>query len=116
MWSELAERHQAYWNESTIQKFWAGTAHDEPGDPAELSYSLSGVLVQLLTEEHSSDAFRGFLENARPADAGQTAAYDHLNRDLGDLAATFLGPGNWRPNRLAIKASQTNRTNCGPGR
>jgi len=100
MWDELAERHFAFWNEDNIQRFWAGTSFYEPGDSNQLSYSLAQVLVTLLNERGSS--FLDFLERARFDDAGQTAALDILGIDLGDVAATFLGEGNWRPRRKVI--------------
>jgi hypothetical protein len=43
----------------------------------------------------------------RPAcqeDAGQTAALEILGADLGEIAGTFLGEGNWRPQRKALIA------------
>lgn len=43
-----------------------------------------------------------FVKQAHHNDAGQTAALDVLQADLGQTVATFLGPGNWRPNRKAI--------------
>jgi len=102
MWDELAERHFAYWNESNIQAFWAGTSFFEPGDPNELSYSLAEVFLKLLSERGNAGAMQVFIEAAVQDDAGQTAAHDHLGADLGEIAGTFLGAGNWRPNRAAM--------------
>lgn len=104
MWDELAERHFAFWTEENIQSFWAGTSFSEPGDPNELSYSLAEVLVKLLSERGDTETFRGFLESAIQDDAGQTAAMDCLSADLGTIAGTFLGEGNWRPQRAAMVA------------
>jgi hypothetical protein len=104
MWDELAERHFAFWNEENIQYFWAGISFDILGDSNELSYSLAQVFVKLLSERGDGQAFRAFLEAAVQDDAGQTAAMDILGADLGDIAGTFLGEGNWRPQRKAIKA------------
>src|SRR5688572_19233218 len=50
MWHELKERHLEFWNEQTLQSFWAGTSFYVPGDSNELSYSLAEVLVKLLAE------------------------------------------------------------------
>lgn len=102
MWSELAERHHAFWNEETIQTFWAGTSFNVPGDSNELSYSLAEVLVNLLSERVSPGAFQALLQTAHYSDAGQTAMLDILQTDLGELAGTFLGEGNWRPVRKAL--------------
>jgi hypothetical protein len=102
MWAELAERHFAFWNEAHMQSFWAGTSFHEPGDANELSYSLAEVLVTLLNEQGKDMVFRAFLAAAHRNDAGQTAALDILDVDLGVAAGTFLGPGNWRPLRKKL--------------
>ena len=102
MWDELAERHFAFWTEENIQTFWAGTSFFIPGESNELSYSLAEVFVKLLTERCTVDAFQTLLLSAQSGDAGQTAMLDILDTDLGDLAATFLGEGNWRPVRKAM--------------
>lgn len=102
MWDELAERHFAFWTEENIQSFWAGTSYEEPGDANELSYSLAEVFVKLLSERGSGEKFQAFLQAAQSDDAGQTAALDILGADLGEIAGTFLGEGNWRPQRKAM--------------
>jgi hypothetical protein len=102
MWDELAEQHFAFWKETNIQSFWAGTSFSQPGDANALSYSLAEVMLKLLTEQTDHHAFRAFLQSARQDDAGQTAAIDILGVDLGEIAGTFLGEGNWRPRRRAM--------------
>jgi hypothetical protein len=102
MWDELAERHFAFWTEENIQSFWAGTSFFQPGDANELSYSLAEVLLKLLTERTGRETFRAFLDSAQDDDAGQTAAMDILEVDLGETAGKFLGEGNWRPRRKAM--------------
>lgn len=97
---DLRERHFAFWNPVTIQKFWAGTSFHEPGDSNQLSYSLAEILLHLLASH--KEHFAAFVHQANYGDAGQTAALDCLGLDLGSLAGTFLGPGNWRPVRKAI--------------
>jgi len=104
MWDELAERHFAFWTEENIQTFWAGTSFYQPGDSNQLSYSLAEVLVKLLSERGDANAFHAFLEAACRDDAGQTATLDILGADLGEIAGTFLGEGNWRPKRKAMVA------------
>jgi hypothetical protein len=101
-WQELIDRHHKFWNEAQIQHFWAGTSFHEPGDAVELSYSLAEILVSMLVKDR--DAFLAFIRSAQPAGAGQTAALDCLESCLGDAVGTFLGEGNWRPQRKAIKA------------
>jgi hypothetical protein len=101
---ELADRHFAFWTGENIQSFWAGTSFYQPGDPNELSYGLAQIFVKFLLEQGDADAFRTFLEVAQRDDAGQTAALDILGANLGEIAGTFLGEGNWRPQRKAMIA------------
>jgi hypothetical protein len=98
---ELADRHHNHWNETNIQAFWAGTTFDVPGDESELSYSLGEILVNLLSERGA--AFSEFVQAADWRDGGQDAAIRFLGQGLEEVAGGFLGPGNWRPQRKAIK-------------
>ncbi len=100
---ELRDRHLAFWTPDEIQKFWSGVSFQEPGDSNELSYSLAEILVKLLMTDPRQ--FGAFVQNASWVDAGQTAALDCLSRDLGEAVGTFLGQGNWRPNRKAMVES-----------
>lgn len=97
---ELIERHRSFWAENNIQEFWSGASFQVPGDSIELSYSLAEVFVNLLSEKGSG--FVSFIASANWRDAGQDAALNTLNLDLGELAAGFLGPGSWRPQRKVI--------------
>lgn len=97
---DLRERHLAFWNHQTIQKFWAGVSFDDPGDSNMLSYSLAEILTHLLL--NGASELPAFLKAARREDAGQTASLNVLETDLGQIAGTFLGPGEWRPKRKAI--------------
>jgi len=101
MWGELSERHHEFWDEKNIQEFWAGVSFNSSDqDAQELSYSLAEVIVHLLSGDH--DGFLAFISRAHSDDAGQTAALECLGRNLGDVVAEFLGPGNWRPYRKAM--------------
>ncbi|HXJ57560.1 MAG TPA: hypothetical protein VNU68_12945 [Verrucomicrobiae bacterium] len=97
---ELADQHRNHWTETNIQEFWAGASFGQPGDPQTLSYSLAEILVELLTGKHQQ--FLEFMRQAHYRDGGQTAALDCLGLSLGDVAARFLGPGDWRPYRKAL--------------
>ena len=97
---ELADRHRSHWNEVNIQAFWAGKSYDVPGDESELSYSLGEILVTLLSEKGPD--FADFVNAADWRDAGQDAAINFMNQDLGEVLGGFLGAGNWRPQRKAI--------------
>lgn len=104
MWDELAERHFTFWNEENIQTFWAGTSFYVPGDSNELSYSLAEVFVKLLSERGERRAFCGFLEASHREDTGHSASLGIFGTGLGEIAGTFLGKGEWRPQRKVIKA------------
>jgi hypothetical protein len=97
---ELADRHRTHWNEINIQAFWAGKSYYVPGEESELSYSLGEILVNLLSTKW--EAVPEFVKSADWRDAGQDAAVNILNQDLGEVLGGFLGPGNWRPQRKAI--------------
>jgi hypothetical protein len=97
---ELVDRHCAHWKEANIQTFWAGKSFDVPGEESQLSYSLSQILVKLLSEKGTP--FIEFVRHADWRDAGQDAALNFLAQDLGEVLGEFLGPGNWRPQRKAI--------------
>lgn len=103
---EVLDGHRRFWNEARIQGFWAGTSFQEPGDSVRLSYSLADILVHLITEDFSPnpESFLAFVGNAHHDDGGQTAALDCLGTCLGKVAETFLGSGDWRPRRKALKA------------
>jgi hypothetical protein len=98
--AELADEHHAHWNEKNIQEFWAGTSFYGPDEGNKLSYSLGEILVELLCENWGD--FLDFVKNADDRDAGQDAALKCLDRSLGEVAGTFLGPGDWRPKRKTI--------------
>ena len=99
---ELKERHVAFWNPENIQEFWSGVSFRKPGDSNELSYSLAEIVLNLLLEKEGD--WSAFLKRANWDDAGQTAALDCLGTDLGEVMATFMGEGDWRPRRKAMVA------------
>jgi len=101
---EIADRQRSHWNEANIQSFWSGKSFKVPGDDSQLSYQLSHILVQLLSE--GNPGFIEFIKNADWRDAGQDASLSILDRDLGGVLGGFLGPGNWRPQRKAIAEQQ----------
>jgi hypothetical protein len=101
---ELRDAHLAFWTPGNIQKFWSGVSFQEPGESNKLSYGLAEILVQLLSTEANAkkEDFAAFVKEADWHDAGQTAALDILQRDLGQVMGTFLGEGYLRPSRKAI--------------
>ena len=99
---EMREKHLAFWNPENIQEFWAGVSFKKPGDSNDLSYSLAEITLNLLLERRGN--WSAFLKQAHWNDAGQTAAIECLDVDLGAVMTTFLGEGNWRPQRKAMVA------------
>jgi hypothetical protein len=97
---QLATEHYAFWNETNIQEFWAGSSFRQPGQASHLSYNLAAILIQVLSENWNN--FLAFAKDADYQDAGQDAALKILDRSLGDAVGDFLGPGDWRPQRKAI--------------
>jgi len=97
---ETREQHLAFWNQANIQEFWAGISFRKPGDSNKLSYNLAEIMLNLLTEQRGN--WGAFLKQANWNDAGQTAALQCLDVDLGSVMAIFLGEGDWRPQRKAM--------------
>jgi hypothetical protein len=95
---EDATRHREYWTAVTIQDFWSGGSFSDVGGQ-ELAYSLARILLHLVHTEirPAKGEFRRFVLAATWADAGATAAAEHLGIQLEDIAAAFLGPGEWAP-------------------
>jgi hypothetical protein len=96
--TEWVDRHRAYWNEQTIQEFWAGATFDQP-EAQELSYHLPQILLRKLQDElHPTELQMAvFVNVAHYADAGEEAFWRVFDLSLGDLVEDFLGPGDWSP-------------------
>lgn len=104
---EIARRHREYWNEKTIQDFWSGVSYSDV-EGQELSYDLASVLLNLIHTElrPSPEDFRKFVLRADWTDAGAVAVREHLDEELENLVATFLGPGDWKPRQKEWKYSK----------
>ncbi len=90
---ESIAEQRACWNSETIQRFWSGESF-RLGDERTWSYGLAEHLVALLSREFGD--LGAFIGAARREDAGQAAARTHLDVDLSDVAAAFLGEGDWQ--------------------
>jgi len=95
---KLAPKHQAYWTPQSIQAFWHGDSFHDP-QAQDISYDLAVVLMRKLERvlKPEKEDLLGFIKNAARMDAGEAAAQQHLGIGLGELAASFLGPGSWEP-------------------
>jgi hypothetical protein len=104
---DRAREHKDYWHENGLDEFWHGAGFFKPDEAQALSYQLAEILVQLLIEEsrprwfglvrEPQRRFFEFLKHANRADCGASACSELLGFELADLAAQFLGPGNWSP-------------------
>lgn len=91
-------KHQAFWTEETIQEFWSGKSWLRTDDGNMLSYDLARILVSEFAAEW--DSFKPFALQADLADAGQSAAAEHLGVDLGAAVCAVLEKEPqpaWRP-------------------
>jgi hypothetical protein len=95
---ELAARHRSYWDAKTIQEFWRGESFANV-EGQELAYSLASILLNLIHTEirPAEGEFRRFVLRSDWGDAGAIATREHLEVELEDLVASFLGPGTWAP-------------------
>ncbi|HEY3854567.1 MAG TPA: hypothetical protein VGO67_09255 [Verrucomicrobiae bacterium] len=93
--ADLADQHFSFWTREKIQSFWDGRAFSYPAYSA-MAYSLSTILVGLITQENWD--IKNFIQHASYTDAGAKAAEEYLGRTLSEIAGIFLGPGNWSPN------------------
>jgi tetratricopeptide (TPR) repeat protein len=91
---EEVERHQKYWRENGLRCFWLGQSFSRPDDGMELSYSLAQVLTRNLNSR-GRQLFLRLLERANASDCGDSATRELYGLGVGDLAAQFLGDGDW---------------------
>jgi hypothetical protein len=102
---ERAREHKRHWKRRGLNEFWDGDGFSQAGEPQKLNYELAEVLLRLLWEDHrprwfglakgAQERFFRFLRSARRDDAGAAAARAHLQCGLSDIAAKFLGEGDW---------------------
>ncbi len=91
---EEVERHQKYWRDSGLRCFWLGESFRRPTVGRELSYDLAEVLTRNLLSR-GRDQFLRLLKEADSLDCGDTATKNVYGLGIGDLAAQFLGEGDW---------------------
>jgi len=96
---ELAQRHADYWNENSIQDFWAGLSWENSAEGNELSYSLAQIIWRKIEGSFRSAEKQvfDFIAVADFKDAGEDAFQQQFGMSLGSLVSDFLGEGNWKP-------------------
>ncbi len=94
---ELVARHRDYWTGDNIQSFWSGRAYLQRDQGSELAYDLGRSLVAALSSDWPR--FMGFVAQASWDDAGDAAAQQHLDTDIGESVRAFVGgdEGDWAP-------------------
>ncbi|HSV52310.1 MAG TPA: hypothetical protein VLJ57_09355 [Burkholderiaceae bacterium] len=85
---ELRAMHLKFWEEETIQEFWAGTSFQRTDDGNLLSYELARILVDYMSREWQ--AFAQFASNASREDGGAAAALQYMSMDLGQAVCALL--------------------------
>jgi hypothetical protein len=95
----LLQEFAAWWTEERLQGFWSGSLWNSEDDEQGFCYEMSRILFRLLTQasHHATVRLRQFIGEASWNDAGEAAAQQHLGLGLGEVAAEFLGDGNWAP-------------------
>ena len=105
--AEIAQRHKRYWTKHGMDEFWRGEGFSRAGKVQELTYQLAEILMRLLVEDarprwfgwvrEPQQRFFLFLQEANEVDCGEEACRECLGFELRDLAARFLGEGDWSP-------------------
>ena len=104
---EIAEQHKRHWSKHGLDSFWRGEGFSRAGKVQELHYQLAEILMRLLVEDgrprwfgwvrEPQQRFFLFLQEATDIDCGAEACRECLGFELSDLAARFLGEGDWSP-------------------
>lgn len=95
---QLRAKHLGFWGPAQIQGFWSGASFQRTDDGNLLSYDLARLMVEQMSGDW--ERFRPFVLAAHRSDAGQAAAQEHLELDLGDFASALLAsdsPKGWAP-------------------
>jgi len=99
---QMHDKHRRFWGDAEIQEFWSGKSFLRNDDGNMLSYDLARIMVAQLSKDWES--FRAFVLASNLADAGATAAAEHLGVELGTVACALLEKEPalaWRPDPSA---------------
>ena len=82
-----------------MQGFWSGSLWNSAGDEQSHCYEMARTIFRIMRQsvDGAPGRFRAFIGEADAKDAGEAAAQDHLGLSLGEVAADFLGGGDWEP-------------------
>jgi hypothetical protein len=87
--AEMHDRHLAFWGEEEIQQFWSGASFGRTDEGNSLSYDLARIMVEQMAKDWAP--FARFVLAADRADAGASAAHEHLGMALETYACALLG-------------------------
>ena len=96
--AEMHQKHLEFWGDAEIQEFWSGKSFLRSDDGNMLSYDLARIIVEQTAADWN--AFRQFALAAKWEDAGEYAAKEHLNVDLGAYVCSMLNKApsaTWAP-------------------
>ena len=91
-----AKELREFWCANGLREFWWESGFQAMDEIQSYSYQLAQVLFRLLLTDHRPK-IADLLRHADAADAGDAAAREVLGISVDDLAAKFLGEGDWRP-------------------
>lgn len=94
--AKTAAELRKYWREHGLGDFWWGKGFSLADDGQKFSYLLAQVMFRLLSADHKK-SLAEFVRHAHVDDAGESAAQEFLGCGLADVAAKFLGDGEWAP-------------------
>ncbi len=91
---EGLESHINYWGQEGLYSFWIGDSFFCSDEGQGLSYSLALILTQNLLSR-GRQKFLRLLQEVKFSDLGSSAILEIYGLELSDLAADFLGEGEW---------------------
>jgi tetratricopeptide (TPR) repeat protein len=91
-----AKELREFWRANGLREFWWESGFQAMDEVQSYSYQLAQVLFRLLLSDHRPK-IADLLRHADGADAGDAAAREFLGISVADLAAKFLGEGDWKP-------------------
>ena len=109
---QLHAKHLQFWNDETIQQFWSGESFFRTDDGNMLSYDLARIMVAQMGR--AWPPFERFATDAARADAGASAAREHMELDLGAYVSLMFErePSEaWRP---AVESSEPETAEAAP--
>jgi hypothetical protein len=92
---EMRATMRSYWNAETIREFWSGSGFQRQDKGQSHCYYLAMILARELSFDMPD--LRKFIREAHWNDAGEAAMRRIFGFSLGELAADFLGDGDWGP-------------------